>query len=151
MNSYWNSNRDGLRGWSGNGKLILKDETKKVWHAWLNETKTERGYDFSFIFPSVLGKGSKGIREGEELFKLRDIVRTSRNECKLALDKFALEDRAFKAVIIPRIQVVWRGQEILKRESYQQNWYGTVALNSRRLHMVTQIVCANPVPIFLPD
>lgn len=54
----------GCEGGSGNGKLILKDETKKMWYAWLNETKTERGYDFSSIFVSVLGKGRGGIRVG---------------------------------------------------------------------------------------
>jgi len=83
----------------------------------LNETKTERGYDFSFIFLSVLGKGREGIREGGELFKLRDIVRTSTNECKLALDKFELRERAFKTE--PSIQVVWRGQDISKRGSVE--------------------------------
>lgn len=109
--------------------------------------KPQRGYDFSFIFLSVLGKGREGIREAEELFKLRDMARTSTNECKLALDKFGLEERAFKTE--PSIQVVWRGQEILKRGSYQQNWHDTVALNSKRLHTVTQIVHSDPMPIFL--
>lgn len=63
----------------------------------------------------MLGKGREGIREGEELCKPKDIVRTSTNERKVALDNFGLEERAFKTE--PSIQVVWRGQEISKRGS----------------------------------
>lgn len=97
----------------------------------------------------MLGKVRSGIREAEELFKLGDIVRTSKNECKILLDKFVLEKRTLKTEL--GIQVVWRTQEISKSGSSQQNLHGTIALNSERLHTLTQIVPSNPVPSFLPN